>query len=85
MLFDPRGLLGFVFLFLFFFDNWAIKQVCSYKYLGVIMDKKIRWCEHVEFLCSKLDQSIHCLRSLRLLGLNEKNMLFFHSVLEKRY
>lgn len=65
-----------------FFYNWAIKQVCSYKYLGVIMGEKIRWCEHVEFLCSKLDQSINFLRGLRLLGLNEKNMLFFHLVLE---
>ena len=63
MLFDPRELRSHDTIFI---HNCAIEQVCSYTYLSVIMDRKLKWCECVEYFCKKLAQRVHFLRMLRL-------------------
>ena len=48
-------------------DN-DIKQVPSYKYLGVLIDQDLNWHSHVTACCVKVHQRLHFLRRLRLFG-----------------
>lgn len=57
MLFDPWGLRNQDPVFI---DNCAqCAQVCFYKYLGVVVDDTLNWCQQVQSLCIKLAQRIH--------------------------
>lgn len=40
------------------------KSVSSYKYLGLIIDNKLRIDTHVETVCKKGQERLHCLRRL---------------------
>ena len=55
-----------------------IKQVDSYKYLGVQIDCQMNWHSHVTCLCSKIHQRLHFLRRLRLFGVCRNIMLIFY-------
>ena len=55
-----------------------IKQVTSYKYLGVQIDCEMSWHSHVTSLCAKLHQRLHFLRRLRLFGVCRNIMLIFY-------
>ena len=55
-----------------------IKQVSSYKYLGVQIDKDLSWHTHVTTMCSKIPQHLHFLRRLRLFGVSRNIMLTFY-------
>ena len=60
-----------------------IKEVSSYKYLGVHLDSQLRWGTHVDSLCSRLKQRLYFLRRLRSYGVDKKIMLiFYQAVLE---
>ena len=55
-----------------------IKQVTSYKYLGVQIDQDLSWHTHVTTVCSKIHQRLHFLRRLRLFGVSVNIMLTFY-------
>lgn len=44
-----------------------IKQVTSYRYLGIYLGNLLRWGYHVDYLCSHLQQRMYFLRRLRVL------------------
>ena len=54
-----------------------IKQVSSYKYLGVQIDQDLSWHTHVTTLCAKIHQRLHFLQRLRPFGVNVSIMLIF--------
>ena len=58
--------------------NNNIKQVSSYKYLGVQIDQDLSWHTHVTLCCSKIHQRMHFLRRLRLFGVSVNIMLIFY-------
>ena len=58
--------------------NSSIKQVSSYKYLGVQIDQNMSWHTHVESCCTKIHQRLHFLRRLRLFGVSLGIMLIFY-------
>ena len=37
----------------------------SYKYLGVIFDRKLNWKAHIEYICGKISRTVGCLAKLR--------------------
>ncbi len=49
MIFDPREVRAHDPVII---GDSKIEQVCSYKYLGIHMDNKLKWSVHVEYLCS---------------------------------
>ena len=55
-----------------------IKQVTSYKYLGVQIDCEMSWHTHVTSLCARIHQRLHFLRRLRLFGVSTNIMLIFY-------
>ena len=58
--------------------NHNIKQVSSYKYLGVQIDRDLSWHTHVTSFCAKIHQRLHFLRRLRLFGVSVNIMLIFY-------
>ena len=37
----------------------------SYKYLGVIFDRKLNWKAHIDYICGKISRTVGCLAKLR--------------------
>ena len=48
-----------------YFNNNPIKQVSSQKHLGVILDTKLNFQEHIESILSKVNKTIELLRKLQ--------------------
>jgi len=42
-----------------------LEQVDTYKYLGVILDKKLTWVIHIQCICKKLAQSLGIIRKIK--------------------
>lgn len=55
-----------------------VKQVYSYKYLGVYIDSELKWHTHVSSVCTRVHQRLHFLRRLRLFGVSSNIMLIFY-------
>ena len=47
--------------------NSEIKHVSSLKFLGVIVDNKLNWSNHIKFICNKLSKNIGVLYRLKSL------------------
>ena len=47
--------------------NSEIKLVSSLKFLGVIVDNKLNWSNHINFICNKLSKNIGILYRLKSL------------------
>ena len=39
-------------------DNQAIKEVCHIKFLGVIIDNKPKWKDHIDYISKKIAKGI---------------------------
>ena len=46
-------------------NNYSIKQVCKIKYLGVILDNKLNWNDHINFVSTKLAQTAGIIYKVR--------------------
>ena len=59
------------------FDDNDLKAYC---YLGVIMDEKLSWADHINDLCSKLSQIAGIIFKSRTLLSQQARMLVYHSL-----
>ena len=64
-------------------NNYCIKQVSEFKYLGVLLDSKLNWHNHIEHLCTQVSKSVGVLYRLRKLPRNAKKLLY-HSLVSSR-
>ena len=55
-----------------------IKQVTSFKYLGVYIDSDLSWHTHVADVCTRTHQCLHFLHRLRVFGVSKNIMLIFY-------
>ena len=63
--------------------NESVEIVSSYKYLGVTVDNKLNWNQHVSLLHSKASQRLYFLRKLRSFHIdNTLISLFYKSIIE---
>lgn len=60
--------------------NEPLKEVSFVKYLGVIIDKHLKWDQHVLYLCKKIRCLIHKFYMLRAI-LNKKLLLMMYKAL----
>ncbi|XP_070196526.1 uncharacterized protein [Littorina saxatilis] len=60
-----------------------VETVKSYKYLGMVIDDKLDWTEHIRACCKKGNQRLFFLRKLKKFRVDPKIMsLFFQSVVQ---
>ena len=64
-------------------NNYCIKQVSEFKYLGVLLDNKLSWNRHIEILCSKVSKASGVLYRLKKLPKNAKKLLY-HSLISSK-
>jgi hypothetical protein len=63
-------------------NNTNVELVKSYKYLGVIIDDKLKWNENIELICSKVRKQMYFLRKLKEFDVCSSVLrLFFDSVI----
>ena len=60
--------------------NHIIERTKSYRYLGMIVDEKLSWADHIYEICSKLSQAAGVIFKIRKLLTKEAMMLVYHSL-----
>lgn len=75
VIFDPRSIAdrGQIKI-----HNIPIKQVESYKYLGVWVDHNLSWSFQVDHVCAKVQQRMYFLRRLRAYGASAEILKLFY-------
>ena len=48
----------------------AVERVSTYKYLGVVFDRRLNWKENINSVLKKLNPRMYCMRKLRSFGVN---------------
>src|SRR5207244_1896360 len=60
-------------------DDVNISEVEYTKFLGIFIDKKLTWQQHVSYISSKIDRSLYVLNSLKFkLIINIINSFYFY-------
>jgi len=60
--------------------NYTIHEVEQSKYLGVFIDNKLNWNEHIDYLTTKLSQAAGVIYKLRKLIPHRAKMLIYNSL-----
>ena len=60
----------------------SIQQVDKYKYLGVTINNKLTWNDHLEVVAKKVRQRIFSLYKLNKFGVNKNINLFYKAVIQ---
>ncbi len=55
-----------------------VEWASSDKYLGLIIDNKLRFDTHVEAVCKKGQQQLHCLRRLSIFNISRTLMTMYY-------
>ncbi len=61
-------------------NNYCIKQVSEMKYLGVILDNKVNWHEHIDYVCSKLAKAAGIFYKIRYKVPKDVLILLYHGI-----
>ena len=64
-------------------NGTEIKQVNSQKLLGVTIDNKLSFDDHIERLCKKLTQKIAVLRKIRRFLPLEERKLYYNAMIKQ--
>jgi len=64
--------------------NKTIEVVSSYKYLRIFFDSKLKWDEHIKYLCNRLKLRINllkCLTTFKWANSSKNLIIFYQSVI----
>ena len=64
-------------------EKIVIERVSSFKYLGVLVDDKLKWTEHIENVRKKLRQASFALYHLRNVSTQEITKQVYHAIAEQ--
>ena len=59
-----------------------IKQVSEFKYLGIILDNKLKWQNHIDYLCIKLSKAAGMIYKLKNVAPNSVTKMVFYSIVD---
>ena len=62
-----------------FISGEAIQVVTNYKYLGIILDNKLKWDSWTDLLHSKAQQRMYFLNKLLVFNVNNKMLQMFYT------
>ena len=57
----------------------VVERVSEYKYLGVVMDEKLNWNEHVAYVEKRLKPRFYCFRKLNSFNVNREILAAFYN------
>ena len=64
--------------------NHKLDRTKTYKYLGIIVDEKLSWADHINEVCKKLSQAAGAIFKVRNLLSKEALMLLYHSLVGQK-
>ena len=56
-----------------------VARVDMYNYLGIVLNYKLSWEDHVDFIVKKLNSRMHCLRKLNSFPITPKILNVFYT------
>ena len=56
----------------------AVERVDNYKYLGVVIDSRLTWHDHIDMLMKKLNSRMFCLRAMNRFNVESKILAMFY-------
>lgn len=59
-----------------------VMQVSQVRYLGVVIDDKLTWSDHIDKLCSKLSSALYVLRRLKHISSDETTKTAYFALFE---
>ena len=62
-----------------YLGSHSIEQVNSHRLLGVIIDSKLKWQLHINFVCKRVSQNLYLLNKLKHFVDADAQKLFFHA------
>ena len=60
-------------------DNMDLDEVCSFKYLGIVINNRLTWEDHVDQMFSKINKKLGLLKRIRYCLPLGARLLFFNS------
>ena len=61
-------------------NKYSIKQVSEMEYLGVILDNKMNWHNHIQYVCTKLSKAAGIIYKVRKRVPHKVLLLLYHSL-----
>ena len=61
-------------------NKYSIKQVSEMEYLGVILDTKLNWHSHIQYVCTKLSKAAGIIYKVRKRVPQKVLLLLYHSL-----
>ena len=65
-------------------SNYPLSRTKTYTYLGIIVDEKFSWADHINFVCMKLSQAAGVIFKVRTLLSRNALMLLYHSLVGQK-
>jgi len=60
------------------YNDTQIKQVCSFKLLGIVIDHNLKWSSHVDEICTKASRRLHFLKVLKRSAVSVDDLYYFY-------
>ena len=60
-------------------NNKIVERVDTFKYLGVVIDKELKWKQNTDNIIKKLTPRMYCLRKLKSFEVNNKLLQMFYT------
>ena len=64
--------------------NYTITRTKTFKYLGLIVDEKFSWADHINEVCLKLSQAAGTIFKVRNILSQEALMLIYHALVGQK-
>ena len=68
-----------------FIDNQKVEIVKSFKYLGILVDESLSFCDHVDYVYKKAQQRLFLLRKLKSFNVNQCILQLVYRVLQSAF
>jgi len=61
-----------------YINNLEIERVKKFKLLGITINDKLKWNEHVDSICAKVNKRLYFLKKLRRANMSGSDLLFYY-------
>ena len=63
-------------------DGGEVRRIKCVKYLGMLVDDKLTWDQHIDYISSKITRNIGILKRIRQFIPKESMILLYHTLIE---
>ena len=64
-------------------NDHTVERVCTYKYLGVLLNNDLSWSNNTDYIIFKLNSRLYCLRKLKTFHVDTCILKLFYQLVIK--